>query len=192
MSRCKSWVIPPFLNGRAVFAHKHALALAHASRGGKCKRRGAPPLERSDQRSGGGVAQRRSAQAKRGRLGIASCRAPGTEFPQQAWFPWLCAERMNVLGEGVAGRNGPLRRVSEDGGVIAGWRLGKHPPSTWSICFRSYSLSNAVEERNRAKMERTHQGHITRARGAPICVFWGDFDNILLTMTGVAKAWIFM
>jgi hypothetical protein len=30
----------PFLNGCAVFAHKHALALAHASRGGKCKRRG--------------------------------------------------------------------------------------------------------------------------------------------------------
>jgi DNA invertase Pin-like site-specific DNA recombinase len=32
-------VLPPFLNGRAVFANKHALALAHASRGGKCKRR---------------------------------------------------------------------------------------------------------------------------------------------------------
>jgi hypothetical protein len=28
------------LNGLAVFAHKHALALAHASRGGKCKERG--------------------------------------------------------------------------------------------------------------------------------------------------------
>src|SRR6202030_1983942 len=49
--------------------HKHALALAHASRGGKCKRRGSPPLERSDQRSGGGVAQRGAAQEKRGRLG---------------------------------------------------------------------------------------------------------------------------
>ena len=33
------WVVPPFLNGRAVFANKHALALAHASGGGKCKRR---------------------------------------------------------------------------------------------------------------------------------------------------------
>jgi hypothetical protein len=31
---------------------------------------------------------------------------------------------MKALGEGVAGRNGPLRRVSEDGRVIAGWRLG--------------------------------------------------------------------
>jgi hypothetical protein len=28
---------PPFLNGLAVFAHKHALALAHASEGGKCR-----------------------------------------------------------------------------------------------------------------------------------------------------------
>ena len=34
------WVVPPLLNGCAVFAHKHALALAHASRGGKCKERG--------------------------------------------------------------------------------------------------------------------------------------------------------
>ena len=31
---------PPFLNGLAVFAHKHALAQAHACRGGKCKGRG--------------------------------------------------------------------------------------------------------------------------------------------------------
>jgi len=30
-------VLSPFLNGLAVFAHKHALALAHASRGGKRK-----------------------------------------------------------------------------------------------------------------------------------------------------------
>src|SRR5580658_9805469 len=63
------------LNGCAVFAHKHALALAHASRGGKCKRRGSPPLERSDERSGGGVAQRRSAQTKRGRVGCLLSRA---------------------------------------------------------------------------------------------------------------------
>jgi hypothetical protein len=27
-------------------------------------------------------------------------------------------------GEGVAGRNGPLRRVPEDGSLIAGWRQG--------------------------------------------------------------------
>jgi hypothetical protein len=31
-----------------------------------------------------------------------------TLIPQQAWFPWLCAERINALGEGVGGRNGPL------------------------------------------------------------------------------------
>jgi len=30
-------VSPPVLNGCAVFAHKHTLALAHASGGGKCK-----------------------------------------------------------------------------------------------------------------------------------------------------------
>jgi hypothetical protein len=30
-------VVPPFLNGCAVFVHKHALAMAHAIEGGKCK-----------------------------------------------------------------------------------------------------------------------------------------------------------
>ena len=68
--RAAHWVVPPFLNGRAVFANKHALALAHASRGGKCKRWGSPPLKRSDQRSGGGVAQRRSAQAAARKIGV--------------------------------------------------------------------------------------------------------------------------
>jgi len=33
-------VLSSLWNGCAVFAHKHALALAHASRGGKCKERG--------------------------------------------------------------------------------------------------------------------------------------------------------
>src|SRR5271154_4548975 len=96
MSRCKSWVVPPFLNGRAVFANKHALALAHASRGGKCKRWGSPPLERSDQRSGGGVAQRRSAQAKRGRLGCLLSRARDG-VPQEAWFPCISVKRRDCF-----------------------------------------------------------------------------------------------
>ena len=39
-------VVSPFLNGCAVFVHKHALALAHASRGGKCKGRGISHPER--------------------------------------------------------------------------------------------------------------------------------------------------
>jgi hypothetical protein len=91
--------------------------------------------------------------------------------PQQAWFPWLCTERMNAPGEGVAGRNGPLRRVSEDGGVIAGRKPQKRPPSTWSICFRSYSLSNAVEERNRAKMgEDSSRAYNSRKGRTDLCV----------------------
>jgi hypothetical protein len=31
-----AWMNPPFLKGCAVFAHKHALALAHVSEGRKC------------------------------------------------------------------------------------------------------------------------------------------------------------
>jgi hypothetical protein len=30
-------VVPPFLNGCAVFVPKHALAMAHAIEGGKCR-----------------------------------------------------------------------------------------------------------------------------------------------------------
>src|SRR5580693_9129944 len=47
------WVFPPFLNGRAVFANKHALALAHASGGGKCKRR--VPYPRTEWRGRSGA-----------------------------------------------------------------------------------------------------------------------------------------
>jgi hypothetical protein len=58
---------------------------------------------------------------------------------------------MNALGEGVAGRNGRLRRVSEDRQCDRRLEAGrKH--RFLSICFRSYSFSNAVEEGNKAKM----------------------------------------
>ena len=57
-----------------MFANKHALALAHASGGGKCKRR----VPYRSERSGEGGAKRRSAQAKRGRLGCL-LRAPEAE-----------------------------------------------------------------------------------------------------------------
>jgi hypothetical protein len=60
---------------------------------------------------------------------------------------------MNAFGEGVAGRNGPLRRVSEDGSVIAGWRLGGSIlPLLGRSAFALTLFQNAVEERNRQKM----------------------------------------
>src|ERR1700733_9439442 len=59
------------LNGCAVFANKHALALAHASGGGKCKRRVPYPECKGGRR-------RRSAQAQCGRLGCL-LRAPEAE-----------------------------------------------------------------------------------------------------------------
>src|ERR1700744_1128120 len=59
------------LNGCAVFVPKHALALAHASGGGKCKRRVPYP-------ECNGGRRRRSAQAHRGRLGCL-LRAPEAE-----------------------------------------------------------------------------------------------------------------
>src|ERR1700761_4840884 len=67
------------LNGCAVFVPKHALALAHASGGGKCKRRVPYP-------ECNGGRRRRSAQAQRGRLGCLLSRARG-RASQQVWFP---------------------------------------------------------------------------------------------------------
>ena len=70
------------LQGSSAFAfewfgcgcsHRHALALAHASEGYL------PPLKWSCRRNGKGEAQRRSAQAKRGRLGKPLVRASGAE-----------------------------------------------------------------------------------------------------------------
>src|SRR3984885_13865334 len=76
------------LNGCAVFATKHALALAHASGGGKCKRRVPYP-------ECNGGRRRRSAQAQRGRLGCL-LRAPEAE-PLSRFGFLACAERMIFL-----------------------------------------------------------------------------------------------
>src|SRR5271163_2884502 len=53
----------------------------------------------------------RSAQAQRGRLGCLLSRARDG-VPQQAWFPWLFAERMNdcICFRGRALREGTARR----------------------------------------------------------------------------------
>jgi hypothetical protein len=50
------------LNGRAVFANKHALALAHASGGGKCKRRVPYPRDGVERAERSGGLHKRSAE----------------------------------------------------------------------------------------------------------------------------------
>ena len=99
MSRCESWGVPPFLNGCAVFAHKHALALAHASRGGKCKRWGSPPGTKWRAVAG------RSAQAQRGRLGCLLSRARDG-VPQRARFPCISVKRRDCFFWVPASRGG--------------------------------------------------------------------------------------
>ncbi len=122
-------VIPPFLNGCAVaVSHRHALALAHASRGGKCKRRGSPPLQRSDsgteraERSGG--LHKRSAE-DRG----ASCIAPGTESLRRSGYLALreAQELIAFLHWGRRGgqeqaRGGGCRRTAKPA------EAGRRPP----------------------------------------------------------------
>ena len=81
-------VNPPFLNGLAVFANKHALALAHASGGGKCKRR--VPYPRN------GVARERSepevctSEARKIRVPLARARGGAS---QEGLVSLLGAER---------------------------------------------------------------------------------------------------
>ena len=79
---------PPFLNGLAVFAHKHALALAHASGGGKCKRRVPYPKG----------ARRAVCTSEAGKIRVPLSRARGSAS-QEGLVSLLCAERMEMLLE---------------------------------------------------------------------------------------------
>ena len=47
---------------------------------------------------------------------------------QEGLVSLLCAERWRAFGVGVAGGKGPQRRVPEDGGFLAGCRLGGSLP----------------------------------------------------------------
>jgi len=72
-------VVPPFLNGCAVFVPKHALAMAHAIKGGKCKVWEKWP---SGQPQAGGS----ECLELHGAFSIALSRAR-SGAPQQVWFP---------------------------------------------------------------------------------------------------------
>jgi hypothetical protein len=79
-------------------------------------------------------------------------------------------ELLLLSGRALHGRNGPLRRVSADRQCDR--RLeGSISPSTRSICFRSDSFSNAVEEPNRAKMgEDASRAYNSRKWRTDLCV----------------------
>jgi hypothetical protein len=69
MSRCKSWGGSSVFEWLCCVCPQTRLGPGPRQQGRQVQEAGFPPLERSDQRSVGGVAQRRSAQAKRGRPG---------------------------------------------------------------------------------------------------------------------------
>jgi hypothetical protein len=72
-------VLSPFLNGCAVFAHKHALAMAHAIEGGKCN--GVGKVARKGQPQAGGSEH----LELHGAFSIA-LRAPGAELLSRFGF----------------------------------------------------------------------------------------------------------
>src|SRR5260370_36303927 len=99
--------------------------------GAASARRGeSPTLGTERERSGGGGAQRRSAQAKRGRLGTLLVARQGRSS-SGGLVSLFCAERRRAFGVGVAGGKGPQRRGPEDGGYLAGCRLGGAVPPFW-------------------------------------------------------------
>ena len=73
-------VVPPVLNGCAVVAFKHALALAHASEGGKCNGVGKVALLGQPQAGGSEYLE------LHGVFSIA-LRTPGAELISKVWFP---------------------------------------------------------------------------------------------------------
>jgi len=85
----------------------HAERLLAKAGGSNCKPRGIPTLATKRSESGKGGAQRRSAQAKRGRLG-SGLRARGAELPLAAFAVGVVLQR-----RGVAGR---VDRPAEEGG----------------------------------------------------------------------------
>jgi hypothetical protein len=111
-------VIPPFSNGCAVFAHKHALALAHASEGGKCNDLG--KVTAGQPKAGGS-----EYLELHGAFSI-TLRAPGVALLSKVWFPCLALSAGRCFGlvfEGIAGAKG-LRRWAGRRRPIVGCRLG--------------------------------------------------------------------
>ena len=52
---------------------------------------------------------------------------------------------MFAFGEGVAGRNGPQRRVPEDGSLIAGWSREETSSLKTALCVASWVVSYLCE-----------------------------------------------
>jgi len=101
-------MVPPFLNGRAVFANKHALALAHASEGGKCRVWEKWP---TGQPQAGGSEY----LELHGAFSI-TLRAPGAALLSKVWFPGSARSAGDyvlllflLLAEGRCGEGGPPR-----------------------------------------------------------------------------------
>ncbi len=82
--------------------------------GAASARGGFPTFGTERERSGGGVAQRRSAQAQRGRLGCLLSRARDG-VPQEGLVTLLCAERRKMLCSS-GGRCGRERPAEEGAG----------------------------------------------------------------------------
>jgi hypothetical protein len=114
-------VLSPFLNGCAVFANKHALAMAHAIEGGKRNGEGNRPPGTEWKASESEGLHKRSAEDWGDSL-----RAPGAALLSRFVFhAWRGAQEM-LLGSALRAGTGPPGRVAEDAHLRP--QTGRPPP----------------------------------------------------------------
>jgi hypothetical protein len=80
------------------------------------------------ERRGRSEAEVCTSEARKIRVPLARARGGAS---QEGLVTLLCAERRSAIGVGVADGKGPQRRVPEDGGFLAGCRLGGAFPPFW-------------------------------------------------------------
>src|SRR5258708_6454257 len=102
MSQCKSWGGSSVFEWLCCVCSQTRLGPGPRQQGRQVQEEGFPTLGTERSAEGRCVAQRRSAQAKRGRLGCLLSRARDG-VPQPAWFPCINVRRRGCFGRCSSG-----------------------------------------------------------------------------------------
>src|ERR1700677_2895423 len=97
MSRCKSWCGFSVFEWLCCVCSQTRLGPGPRQQGRQVQEEGFPTLgtERLAEWRGRSAAEVCTSEARK--IGVASCRAPGTEFPQQVWFPCISVKTQRLL-----------------------------------------------------------------------------------------------
>jgi hypothetical protein len=157
-------MVPPFLNGLAVFADKHALALAHASEGGKCRVWEKWP---TGQPQAGGSEY----LELHGAFSIA-LRAPGAALLSR--FGFLAGREAQEIAFAVV--------FALSGGALRG---GWTSPLRFSLAFQAFSLGVSRGDISFAQTQQTrpHSKLCTEIANGHLLVLLGVWNRSLLLCT---------